>query len=74
VKLGDRMKDKVTGFEGIVTTTTRHITGCDGACLVSEDITHAGKEVERYFDVLRLELVAEGVVNIPRPRDVPPSG
>lgn len=29
MKLGDKAKDKITGFEGLLTGTASYLTGCD---------------------------------------------
>lgn len=67
MKLGDLAKDKLTGFEGVVTTVQRHLTGCNTMWLTSRTLTTPeGKAIERAFDVLRLELIESQVVSIPR--------
>lgn len=37
IKLGCKAQNLVTGFEGVVTHRTTHITGCDRLCLVNGD-------------------------------------
>lgn len=65
VRLGDRVRDKVTGFKGIVTCYQKHITGCDSVWVLSETVTtQDGKPVERHLDVHRAELVQAGAVRI----------
>jgi hypothetical protein len=54
IKLGSKVRDKVTGFEGVVTAHHTYITGCDR-------YTVEGAPSDRWdsitFDVDRLEVV-----------------
>ena len=63
--LGERARDKVTGFEGVATCYMYHLTGCDTyvLCPLAKD----GNELHdsRSFDEGRLDYVDEGI-NIPR--------
>lgn len=62
---GDKAKDKITGFEGIVTGFTRFITGCDQYCLTPQGVDKEGKTVEsKWFDENRIEITAKQVVVI----------
>lgn len=74
VRLGDRARDPITGFEGIVTTYSRHLTGCDSVWLrgkAGED----GKSKELYVHVMHLELVDSNPLNAsPLPKETPPAG
>jgi len=74
VKLGDRARDRITGFEGIVTTHVRYLTGCDAVWLrasANED----GKAREQWAHVPVLELVDDNPLEVKSmPKDVPASG
>ena len=75
VRLGDRVRDKLTGFTGIATAHIRNLTGCDGVWVQNEDPTAEKESRERHFDVMRLERVEENPLGIkPFPKDVPPAG
>lgn len=78
VRLGDRARDVVGGFEGIVTQHCRYLTGCDRIGLEGDTITTPeGKVVVPYhwIDVASVELVKMDVVGArPMPKDVPASG
>ncbi len=75
IKIGDRVRDAISKFEGIVTTHSRHLTGCDTLWLTSETETHEGKSVQRCFDVMQLELVEENPLGVQGfPQDVPSAG
>lgn len=55
IKLGATAKDKITGFEGVVTGHARYLTGCDQFL-----ISPRNEKEARWFDVQRLD-VDEGV-------------
>lgn len=62
LNLGDRVKDSLTGFTGIVTAQVSYLTGCD-QCQVLPASTDQSKINEaHWFDVERLKLVESGVV------------
>ena len=74
VRLGDRARDPISGFEGIVTTCSRHLTGCNTIWLTGKR-GEDGKHRECCVDVLRVELVESNPLEgTPIPSDVPPSG
>lgn len=53
VVLGARVKDKITGFEGVVTGICHYITGCDQV-LVQPKLKKGGDFVEaRWIDIMR---------------------
>lgn len=57
VNLGDKVKDDLTGFSGIVSGIADYLTGCSQAC-VQPPQTETGTFVEsRWFDVDRLTVV-----------------
>jgi len=61
VKLGQKVKDKITGFEGIVMATAQWLTGCD-QCIVRPQMLKDGKTIEsEWFDEARLEVIEGGI-------------
>lgn len=57
--LGMRVKDRVTGFEGVVSSVSFDLYGCIQA-VVTPAAGEKGKlEDSRWFDVQRLEIVAK---------------
>ena len=63
---GDKVKEKVTGFEGIITGTVYYITGCNQYLITAK--SQDGKEpVALWYDEGRLELLPSGSI---RPEDV----
>ncbi len=62
--MGDLAREVVTGFKGIVTAHTRHLTGCDTVWLTSQTEVENGVAVERCFDVLRVECVETNPLDV----------
>ena len=58
--LGKLGRDKVTGFEGIITAKTRHLCGCDSYYLTPKAKDGETKE-SRGFDAGRIEIIGEGI-------------
>lgn len=58
--LGKKGKDKITGFEGIITAHARYITGCDQYGLAPP--MRDGKiEPTQWFDEGRIEVTGDGI-------------
>ena len=64
IKMGQTVKDKITGFEGIVTGHCQYISGCD-QLLVQPRVGSDGKKADAYwFDLQRLEVTNEEQVTL----------
>lgn len=71
VNLGDKAKDIVTGFTGVVVAEITYLNGCRRLALQPQELGKDGVPVEeRFFDEQQLELVTAGVVPFP-PRQQP---
>ena len=72
IKLGNRYRDTIHGFEGVAISQTTYIAGCDRVCL---EFMKDGEIKASYFDITQLE----GVKITPKqnkpggPRPVPPA-
>jgi hypothetical protein len=77
IKLGDKVKDRITGYTGIVTCRYEWLFGCVRINVQSQEL-HEGKPVEAYaFDEDQLELVSSNVVmksDEKAQQKVPPGG
>ena len=86
IKLGYRVKHKLHGFTGIVTSVTQYLTGCDHAGVRPEQLDKDGKPVDaQWFDVNILEVISDEAVIQPQtttedkpkkvggPQDKPPT-
>lgn len=63
--LGDRAKDIITGFTGIVVGHTRWLTGCDTYTLAPEKVGDDGKSRESgHFDESRVLVVDPTAVTL----------
>lgn len=61
-KIGDRAKDIVTGFTGIITGKHKWISGCDTVTLQSQEM-HNGEPVKtRGCDINCIEVLERGAV------------
>lgn len=57
VKLGDRVKDMLSDFEGVVTARSEFLYGCVRVQVTSRGL-HEGKPIEPYwFDEPQLEVI-----------------
>ena len=61
--LGAKVRDKVTGIEGIVTTLAEHLTGCSRAW-VEPRVNEKGETPGLWVDVSRLEVLIENAVTL----------
>ena len=73
INIGDRVKDDVTGLQGIVTGIVDYISGCQ-QLLVQPPVDNDGKFVSSHWiDEDRLEVVDAGAITItPRAQQVHP--
>lgn len=71
VKLGDRVKDSITGFEGIAWSWVRFLTGCDRIGVLPTTM-EKGKLCEmEYFDLPRIEVIKKQEVVFTQPETLP---
>lgn len=60
IKLGDKVKDKITGFEGIVISRIEYLNGCIQFGVKARVKNAALKEAE-YIDEKQLKWIDEGI-------------
>jgi len=76
IQLGEKVRDKVTGFVGIATARIKYLNGCIQFC-VKPEVTEPGKMPDGiYIDDIQLEVIGEGLTVIQEPdggpqQDVP---
>lgn len=65
IGLGDSAKDKITGFEGVVTGRAEYLTGCDQYVLQPKckDDSSGSYPSAEWFDEGRLVLIVKSVVS-----------
>lgn len=61
INLGDRVRDPITGFCGIVTALTTWLNGCQRASVQPESLKDGIPQSSEHFDVPQLELVDAAV-------------
>jgi len=60
-ELGKVAKDKITGFEGVITSRCEFLTGCNRYCIQPTELKD-GKPLESiYFDEAQIIIVKEGI-------------
>lgn len=71
IELGSKVKDKITGFEGVVTGRTEWLTGCVRLAVQPSSLTKEGaSKAEEWLDESRLDLVAKPTAKVRSVRDV----
>jgi hypothetical protein len=61
IKLGNQVKDVVSGFKGIVVALIEYINGCDQCC-VQPPVDKEGKIPDaQYFDYKRLKIIGKSI-------------
>lgn len=71
LKLGDKAKDKVTGFSGTVIAITEWLNGCR-RITIQPNTLHDGKPIEGHtFDAEQVEKVEESPAATVRPKGGP---
>ena len=70
MKLGDKVRDEITGFEGVAVSRTEYLYGCVQIGVQPTGLTENGKPKElEYFDEQRL---TESEAPVGGPGDHPP--
>lgn len=54
--MGDRVRDKLCGFNGCIVTQINYYNGCKRYSVLAENL-EAGKPVEEWIDEAQLELI-----------------
>lgn len=57
-KLGDRLRDRITGFQGIAIAKTEWLNQCVRWTVQGEERTSDGKSISESFDAIDLDLIA----------------
>lgn len=69
IQLGDKAKDRISGFEGICVSRTDYISGCTRVALQA-GLDKDGKLIElQYFDEPMCDVSLAGAVTVPPPTD-----
>jgi hypothetical protein len=69
ITLGDRVKDTISGFQGILVARTKWLNGCERLTIQPEKL-NAGKCIDQEtFDAKQVELVKAGVIEYTDPEN-----
>ena len=62
VELGSKVRDKITGIEGIVFARTEYLTGCIHVAVQPQKLTSEGKIIDpEWVDETRVDVIGDGV-------------
>jgi hypothetical protein len=64
IKMGQTVKDLITGFEGVVTGHCEYISGCDQLLVQKKVDKDGNKQDGIWFDVQRLRVVDSEVISL----------
>jgi len=64
IQLGNKCKDKVTGYEGIAIGRAEYLTGCIQYGIVREASSGGKVPAAEWFDEGRLEITGNGVLDV----------
>lgn len=65
MNLGDKVRDIITGFEGIVMGECRYLTGCEQRLVMPQEMRDGKYPESTWLDIDRLALVQSAAVSIP---------
>ena len=68
IKLGDEVKDSITGFKGIAVARTVYLNGCISILICAKKLNSDNKEVELWFDEQRVDSKSKAEVGDPQTR------
>lgn len=68
IKLGQEVKDRVTGFQGIVTSRTKFLNSCDRMAVQPKYNPEQGLKEPEVFDEPDLEIIGDGIYVAPEPK------
>ena len=62
IRLGDRVKDSISGFEGIVTARSEYLNGCISLLVSPEKLDKSGEKIKGiWFDDVQLTVKKKSV-------------
>ncbi len=60
-ELGKKAKDKITGFQGILTARCEFLTGCNRYCIQPTELKDGNPIDSIYFDEAQIEIISDGI-------------
>lgn len=61
MKLGQKARDKITGFEGIITGRAEYLTGCTQFALAPKALADGSIRATEWFDEGRIEVLGDAI-------------
>lgn len=66
MRIGDRVKDRISGFAGIITGRTEYLNGCRQFLVSPEKVNKDGESLKGlWIDEQTLEVIAAGIFEDP---------
>lgn len=62
IRLGSRVKDQITGFQGIVVVISEYLHGCRRIGVIPEELREGKPGDAQFFDEPQVELLQENVI------------
>ena len=75
IGMGDKVKDTLSGFTGVVLARSEHMTGCNQLYVLPDSTETNEMKSGHWFDVERMEKLEDRVVEVKSRRtgrDIPP--
>ena len=73
IKLGQEVKDKVTGFTGIAVVRAEHLFGCIRIGVKPQGFDKDGKiQEQEFFDEAALIVLSDGIMEVPENPEISP--
>jgi hypothetical protein len=68
VELGSKVRDMITGLEGVVMARTEYLTGCAHIAIMPQKLTDKGEIPEyQWIDETRAEILSDNAVKLKEP-------
>jgi len=61
IKLGQKVKDKITGFTGIATARVEYLNGCVQFCVKPQMVKTGLMPDGAYIDDMELDVIGDGI-------------
>ena len=74
ITLGDKVKDRISGFEGIATAVAEYLNGCTRILVESTTLDEEGKMLEAvWFDDVQVDAIDKGTFTKRKKKDGGPA-
>jgi hypothetical protein len=64
IELGDKVKDRVSGFQGVVVSKTNYLNGCCRVGVKPQALEKGSTIDEEWFDIGQIDLISPKAVSV----------